>query len=62
MDNNSNVELVAHAPIPLGRKIALLAREVGEGVIEDGQVIGCATEKWTPGDYVHTHNLKSKRW
>jgi len=62
MDDNSTIELVAREAIPLGHKIALVARKVGDDVIEYGQVIGMATHTWEPGDYVHTHNLKSKRW
>ncbi|WP_303801695.1 UxaA family hydrolase [Alicyclobacillus macrosporangiidus] len=62
MDDNSTVELVARSAIPLGHKIALVALAEGDDVIEYGQVIGRTTQPWQPGDYVHTHNIRSKRW
>lgn len=62
MDDNSMVEVVAGQAIPLGHKIALENLTQGSDVIEYGQVIGIASTTWSRGDYVHTHNLKSKRW
>lgn len=62
MDDNSTVEVVARQGIPLGHKIALENLNEGFDVIEYGQVIGLASTPWSRGDYVHTHNLKSKRW
>ena len=62
MDDNSLVEVVARQAVPLGHKIALENLTEGFDVIEYGQVIGFASTGWTHGDYVHTHNLKSKRW
>ncbi|GEO24257.1 hypothetical protein AAC03nite_00420 [Alicyclobacillus acidoterrestris] len=62
MDDNSSVEVTARADIPLGHKIALVDLSPSDDVIEYGQVIGVTTSQWTVGDYVHTHNIKSKRW
>lgn len=62
MDDNSTVEVVARNSIPLGHKIALVDHPVGADVIEYGQVIGVTSEPWTVGDYVHTHNIRTKRW
>lgn len=62
MDDNTSVELKARSAIPLGHKIALVGQQVGADVIEYGQVIGLTTTEWKPGDYVHTQNIKSKRW
>jgi (2R)-sulfolactate sulfo-lyase subunit alpha len=62
MDDNTQVELVAQSAIPLGHKIALTPHRIGDDVIEYGQVIGCTRAAWTVGDYVHTHNIQSKRW
>lgn len=62
MDDNSTTELVAQGAIPLGHKVSLKDLDSGTSVIEYGQVIGLTTEQWVRGDYVHTHNIKSKRW
>lgn len=62
MDDNSSIEVVARGAIPLGHKISLVDLMEDSDVIEYGQVIGLATTAWVRGDYVHTHNLKSKRW
>jgi altronate dehydratase len=45
--------------IPTGHKIALAPVAGGEKVIKYGAAIGSATCDIRPGDYVHTHNLKS---
>ncbi|WP_233096073.1 UxaA family hydrolase [Alicyclobacillus sp. SO9] len=62
MDDNSTVKVISRGEVPLGHKIALVGLKQNEEVIEYGQVIGLTKEAWTTGDYVHTHNLKSKRW
>jgi altronate hydrolase len=43
--------------IPVGHKIALAARKIGEPVHRYGQVIGFAAAEIRPGDHVHSHNL-----
>ena len=45
--------------IPTGHKIAVRAIAAGEKVFKYGAPIGSATQPIAPGDYVHTHNLKS---
>jgi len=45
--------------IPAGHKIALTAITAGEKVLKYGAPIGIATCDIQPGDWVHTHNLKS---
>lgn len=44
-------------PIKLGHKIALEAIEEGQVVRKYGQVIGFATRRIMPGQWVHSHNL-----
>lgn len=44
---------------PTGHKIAVRAIAVGERIFKYGAPIGSATQPIAPGDYVHTHNLKS---
>lgn len=43
--------------VPVGHKVALCVRAVGEPVHRYGQIIGFATAPIEPGDHVHTHNL-----
>jgi altronate dehydratase len=45
--------------VPLGHKIAIRSIAAGEKVVKYGAPIGSATQAIGPGDYVHTHNLKS---
>jgi len=45
--------------IPAGHKIAAATIKQGEAVCKYGQVIGFATSDISPGEHVHTHNLKA---
>lgn len=45
--------------VPTGHKIAVHSIAVGDQVIKYGAPIGSATVPIAPGDYVHTHNLRS---
>jgi altronate dehydratase len=45
--------------VPTGHKLALVPIAAGEKVVKYGSPIGSATRDIRPGDYVHTHNLKS---
>jgi hypothetical protein len=45
--------------VPLGHKLAAAAIAQGEPVIRAGVPIGSATAAIAPGEWVHTHNLKS---
>ena len=47
--------------IPYGHKLALAAIAKGEDIIKYGESIGIATRDIAPGDYVHIHNMDSKR-
>lgn len=62
MNDNTEIELVAHGDIPLGHKIALVDLEEGQPVLKYGIQIGLTTKQWHTGDYVHTHNIKTARW
>ncbi len=46
-------------PIPTGHKIALQRIPTGGKIRKYGAPIGSATQPIEPGDYVHTHNVKS---
>lgn len=45
--------------IPTGHKVAIAPIRVGEKVRKYGAPIGSATRDIEPGEYVHTHNVKS---
>jgi hypothetical protein len=45
--------------IPTGHKIALVPIAPGQKVLKYGAPIGSATCAIQPGEYVHTHNVKS---
>lgn len=45
--------------IPMGHKMAVAAIAPGQKVFKYGAPIGSATRPIEPGQYVHTHNVKS---
>jgi altronate dehydratase small subunit len=47
--------------IPFGHKFALRQIRRGESVLKYGEVIGEATSDIEPGNWVHVHNVVSKR-
>jgi len=47
--------------IPFGHKFSLSQIAISSPVIKYGEVIGLATADIEPGDYVHVHNVASKR-
>ncbi len=47
--------------VPYGHKLALKSIRKGEDIIKYGESIGMATADIKPGDYVHVHNMDSKR-
>ena len=51
--------IVLPRDIPRGHKIALAPIEPGGMVVKYGSLIGHAVAQIQPGDWVHTHNLKS---
>lgn len=57
---NSDVVTVI-GDIPYGHKIATRDIHVGEDINKYGEEIGIATHEIVKGEYVHVHNLDSKR-
>ena len=51
--------ITAASDIPAGHKIALRGIAKGEAVIKYGSPIGNAAADINPGDWVHTHNLRT---
>lgn len=52
--------VVTRQPVPAGHKIALVPIAAGESVVKYGYPIGTAQVDIAPGDWVHTHNLKTR--
>jgi altronate dehydratase small subunit len=53
--------VVLREPVPFGHKVAVARIDSGDHVVKYGEVIGEATERIEPGDWVHTHNCESTR-
>ena len=51
--------VVAQTDIPQGHKMAMKAMPQGSQVMKYGFSIGCATEDIQPGQWVHSHNMKT---
>lgn len=62
LEDESTIKIKALQDIPLGHKIALTSIAQGATVTKYGELIGKAMAAIKPGEYVHTHNLKSARW
>jgi altronate dehydratase len=48
--------------IPASHKIALRDIPAGEEIIKYGETVAVSTRSIRKGEWVHTHNLESKRW
>jgi len=48
--------------IPASHKIALRDIPAGEEIIKYGEIVAVCTRDIKKGEWVHTHNLESKRW
>jgi (2R)-sulfolactate sulfo-lyase subunit alpha len=48
--------------VPLGHKVALERRQIGEPVVKYNEIIGLASAPIAVGDHVHVHNIRSVRW
>jgi len=61
--NEKNVSICINIKekITLGHKFAVADIKKGEKIIKYGEVIGIATADIQPGQYVHVHNLDSRR-
>lgn len=60
--DNSSFEIEAGANIPIGHKVALKALKSGDTAVKYGEDIGRFVVDIRPGEHVHVHNLKTKRW
>lgn len=57
----NTVTMTIRQAIPYGHKLAVVPIAKGEDIIKYGEAIGVATADIVPGDYVHVHNMDSKR-
>ncbi len=48
--------------IPASHKVALRNIPAGEEIVKYGEVVAVCTREIQKGEWVHTHNLESKRW
>jgi (2R)-sulfolactate sulfo-lyase subunit alpha len=61
-ETDTTLTLAAKHDIPIGHKVALAELQSGDTVIKYGADIGRMVAGAAPGDHVHVHNLKTKRW
>jgi len=54
--------LTALSDIPPSHKIALADIAAGAEIIKYGETVAVSTRDIKKGEWVHTHNLESKRW
>lgn len=62
MSDESVFSIQSKSDISVGHKIALKEIKKGEDIIKYNHPIGVATQDIAKGEYVHTHNVKSRRW
>lgn len=62
LDDDGERTIRAQADVPYGHKVALRALEAGAPVTEYSTQVGVTRTAIAPGDYVHTHNVKTARW
>ena len=62
MDQDRMMEFDARSDIPIGHKLAI--RDIGKGdtIVKYGVDIGRAVADIRPGEHLHVHNVKTKRW
>ncbi len=48
--------------IPASHKIAIKNIPQGEEIVKYGEIVAVSTRDIKTGEWVHTHNLESKRW
>ncbi len=62
MDQDRMIEFDAKSNIPIGHKLAIKAIGKGDTIIKYGVDIGKAVADIGPGEHLHVHNVKTKRW
>ncbi len=62
LDDDGEQVIQAQADVPYGHKVALQPLAAGAPVTEYSTQVGVTRTRIEPGDYVHTHNVKTARW
>jgi (2R)-sulfolactate sulfo-lyase subunit alpha len=62
MATDSTIGFEAKNDIPIGHKLATVAIPKDSTVIKYGVDIGRAIAPIAPGEHLHVHNVKTKRW
>jgi len=62
MDQDKTISFKAGSDIPIGHKLAVKPLKANDTVIKYGVDIGRTVAAIAPGEHVHVHNLKTKRW
>ncbi len=62
MDQDKTITFKAASDIPIGHKLAIKPLKKDDTVIKYGVDIGRTVAAIKPGEHVHVHNLKTKRW
>lgn len=62
MDQDRMIEFDARNDIPIGHKLAIKGIKAGDTIIKYGVDIGKAVKDIGPGEHLHVHNVKTKRW
>lgn len=62
MEQDKTVSVKVLNDIPIGHKVALKDLKNGDTVIKYGVDIGRAIAPIKRGEYLHVHNVKTKRW
>lgn len=62
MEQDKTVTVKVLNDIPIGHKVALKDLKNGDTVIKYGVDIGRTIAPIRAGEYLHVHNVKTKRW
>ena len=62
MDQDRMMEFDAKSDIPIGHKLAIREIRSGDTIVKYGVDIGRAVADIGPGEHLHVHNVKTKRW
>ena len=60
--SNKSLRAKAAMDIPLGHKLALKEFKIGDTIMKYGCDVGRVVAPINPGEHVHVHNVKTKRW
>ncbi len=62
MEQDKTLAMKALSDIPIGHKLAIKDLKNGDTVIKYGVDIGRTVAPIRIGEYLHVHNVKTKRW